>query len=75
LILCDGAPDVTGMHDMDEYLQSQLITSALMLSIRLLRPGGTFVGKIFRGENAGLIEAQFFFIFSRKFGVANPQVL
>ncbi len=21
LVICDGAPDVTGMHDMDEYIQ------------------------------------------------------
>ncbi len=21
LVVCDGAPDVTGMHDIDEYLQ------------------------------------------------------
>ena len=22
LVVCDGAPDVTGMHDIDEYLQA-----------------------------------------------------
>lgn len=21
VVLCDGAPDVTGMHDIDEYIQ------------------------------------------------------
>lgn len=21
VVLCDGAPDVTGMHDIDEYMQ------------------------------------------------------
>ena len=21
LVVCDGAPDVTGMHDLDEYVQ------------------------------------------------------
>ncbi|KAL6528619.1 hypothetical protein OROMI_029264 [Orobanche minor] len=25
LVVCDGAPDVTGLHDMDEFVQSQLI--------------------------------------------------
>ncbi|KAJ3226197.1 putative tRNA (cytidine(32)/guanosine(34)-2'-O)-methyltransferase [Chytriomyces hyalinus] len=25
LVVCDGAPDVTGLHDMDEYMQAQLI--------------------------------------------------
>lgn len=24
LVVCDGAPDVTGLHDVDEYLQSQV---------------------------------------------------
>ena len=24
LVVCDGAPDVTGLHDMDEYIQAQL---------------------------------------------------
>ena len=24
LVVCDGAPDVTGMHDLDEYIQAQL---------------------------------------------------
>ena len=22
LVVCDGAPDVTGMHDLDEYVQA-----------------------------------------------------
>lgn len=25
LVLCDGAPDVTGLHDVDEYMQAQLL--------------------------------------------------
>ena len=25
LVVCDGAPDVTGLHDLDEYLQAQLL--------------------------------------------------
>ena len=25
LVVCDGAPDVTGLHDMDEYIQAQLL--------------------------------------------------
>ncbi|CAN0533478.1 unnamed protein product [Scytosiphon promiscuus] len=24
LVVCDGAPDVTGLHDVDEYLQAQV---------------------------------------------------
>lgn len=47
LIICDGAPDVTGIHDVDEYLQAQLLLSALQITLRLLEEGGTFIGKIF----------------------------
>ncbi|CAK7313198.1 Putative tRNA (cytidine(32)/guanosine(34)-2'-O)-methyltransferase [Vulpes lagopus] len=25
LVVCDGAPDVTGLHDVDEYMQAQLL--------------------------------------------------
>ncbi|CAB1318607.1 unnamed protein product, partial [Coregonus sp. 'balchen'] len=25
LVVCDGAPDVTGLHDVDEYIQAQLL--------------------------------------------------
>ena len=27
LVVCDGAPDVTGLHDLDEYVQSQLLVA------------------------------------------------
>ncbi|CAH1759328.1 4312_t:CDS:2 [Entrophospora sp. SA101] len=39
---------VTGLHDMDEYIQAQLLLSALNITTNILRPGGTFVAKIFR---------------------------
>ncbi|KAI4086747.1 MAG: hypothetical protein LQ344_007316 [Seirophora lacunosa] len=58
LILSDGAPDVTGLHDLDIYIQSQLLHSALALALRILKPGGTFVAKIFRGKDVDLIYAQ-----------------
>jgi hypothetical protein len=25
LVVCDGAPDVTGLHDLDEFIQWQLL--------------------------------------------------
>eukprot|EP00871_Galdieria_phlegrea_P003344 jgi/Galph1/400/GphlegSOOS_G5243.1 len=51
IVLSDGAPDVTGLHDLDEYVQSQLILSALNVATFLLREGGTFVAKVFRGKD------------------------
>lgn len=50
LVVCDGAPDVTGLHDLDAYIQEDLLVSALKLAIRVLKPGGTFIAKIFRGQ-------------------------
>ena len=58
LVLSDGAPDVTGLHDLDIYIQSQLLYSALNLTIRILKPGGKFVAKVFRGKDVDLIYAQ-----------------
>src|SRR5271155_4935298 len=47
LVISDGAPDVTGLHDLDIYIQSQLLYSALTLAMKVLRPEGKFVAKIF----------------------------
>jgi tRNA (cytidine32/guanosine34-2'-O)-methyltransferase len=58
LVLSDGAPDVTGLHDLDIYVQSQLLFAALNLALCVLRPGGKFVAKIFRGRNVDLLFAQ-----------------
>ncbi|GMM37181.1 tRNA methyltransferase [Saccharomycopsis crataegensis] len=62
-ICSDGAPDVTGLHDLDEYIQAQLILSALQLTTCLLKPGGTFVAKIFRGRDIDLMYAQLGYLF------------
>ncbi|XP_067447053.1 tRNA (cytidine(32)/guanosine(34)-2'-O)-methyltransferase-like [Thunnus thynnus] len=45
LVVCDGAPDVTGLHDVDEYIQAQLLLAALNITTHVLKPGGTFVAK------------------------------
>ena len=50
LVVCDGAPDVTGLHDVDEYLQGQLLLSAMLITTHVLCQRGTFCAKIFRGR-------------------------
>lgn len=58
LVVCDGAPDVTGLHDVDEFLQWQLLASAVNIASHVLdaKSGrGTFVAKIFTGPNTGLL--------------------
>ncbi|KAF3492404.1 uncharacterized protein GIQ15_01921 [Arthroderma uncinatum] len=72
LVLSDGAPDVTGLHDLDIYVQSQLLYAALNLAIGVLRPGGKFVAKIFRGRDVDLIYAQLKTVF-KKVSVAKPR--
>lgn len=58
LVVCDGAPDVTGLHDMDEFVQSQLVVAALTVATELLEEGGTLVAKVFRGREAPALLAQ-----------------
>ncbi|XP_020525272.1 putative tRNA (cytidine(32)/guanosine(34)-2'-O)-methyltransferase isoform X3 [Amborella trichopoda] len=58
LVVCDGAPDVTGLHDMDEFVQSQLILAALTIVTHVLRVGGKFIAKIFRGKDTSLLYCQ-----------------
>lgn len=51
IVICDGAPDVTGLHELDEYVQHQLLLAATNITTFVLEPGGTFVSKIFRGPH------------------------
>ena len=58
VVVCDGAPEVTGVHDVDEFAHASLMAAAAALAARLLRPGGAFVAKLFRCTDAALVEAQ-----------------
>ncbi|XP_013589105.1 PREDICTED: putative tRNA (cytidine(32)/guanosine(34)-2'-O)-methyltransferase [Brassica oleracea var. oleracea] len=58
LVVCDGAPDVTGLHDMDEFVQSQLILAGLTIVTHILKEGGKFIAKIFRGKDTSLLYCQ-----------------
>ncbi|XP_064479397.1 tRNA (cytidine(32)/guanosine(34)-2'-O)-methyltransferase-like [Ornithodoros turicata] len=58
LVVCDGAPDVTGLHDIDEYIQGELLLSALNITTHILKDGGTYVAKIFRGKDVMLLYTQ-----------------
>lgn len=71
LVICDGAPDVTGLHDIDEYIQSQLLLAALNITTHVLMKGGTFVAKIFRGKDTSLLFSQLSIFFERV-SIAKP---
>ena len=48
VIIFDGAPDVTGLIDIDMYMQVELIIFSLVICMKLLRKGGKFVAKMFK---------------------------
>lgn len=63
LVVCDGAPDVTGLHDLDEYIQSQLVLAAVTIATHVLHPGGNFIAKVFRGKDISLLYSQLKMLF------------
>lgn len=71
LVICDGAPDVTGLHDIDEYIQSQLLLAALNITTHVLMKNGIFVAKIFRGKDTSLLHAQLA-VFFEKVSIVKP---
>ena len=44
-----------GIHDLDIYMQSSLVISALKIVTDVLKRGGTFVTKIFRGNGVSYV--------------------
>ncbi len=51
VVLSDMAPSTTGHRATDMARSFQLFMQALALARSVLRPGGSFVGKIFQGED------------------------
>lgn len=72
LVMCDGAPDITGFNEFDVYIQSQLVLTSLNLSIRMLKEGGTFVTKLFKGKHTNKI-LQILLNFFSKITIAKPR--
>ncbi|SOV22454.1 ribosomal RNA methyltransferase, putative [Plasmodium sp. DRC-Itaito] len=71
-VVSDGAPDITGMNDIDEFIQSQLILSSLKVCCSVLKIGGNFISKIFRGEHTGLLILHLNKFFKRVY-ICKPQ--
>ncbi|KAK8614715.1 hypothetical protein V6N13_068510 [Hibiscus sabdariffa] len=53
LVVCDGAPDVTGLHDMDEFVQSQLILAVSYIIPLMLTC--IYNGKLSSVNNSGCV--------------------
>lgn len=67
VVLFDGAPDVIGQLDFDETIQHSLILSGAILCLSVLRNGGQYVAKIFRGaqtsKTCSILAWYVFFLF------------
>lgn len=50
VVLCDAAPNVTGVWEVDHACQIDLATKALDTAKCILRPGGNFFVKVFHGD-------------------------
>ncbi|MGF1511386.1 MAG: SAM-dependent methyltransferase [Myxococcota bacterium] len=50
VLLSDMAPKLTGIRDADQVRQIALADHALGLAIRVLKPNGRFVAKLFQGR-------------------------
>ena len=50
---------VTGFHDIDQYIQSQLIVAALNIANLVLKSKGIFLAKIFKGHDVEFLYSQF----------------
>jgi 23S rRNA (uridine2552-2'-O)-methyltransferase len=50
LVMSDMAPNLSGMNAVDQPRAMYLVELALDLAVRVLKPGGTFVAKVFQGE-------------------------
>jgi len=63
VVLSDMAPNTTGDKRTDQIRSHQLFMRALEVACQVLRPGGSFVGKIFMGgdfeEARDAVRAQF----------------
>ncbi len=50
LVISDAAPNLSGTWDVDHARSIDLARSALKLAEKLLKPGGTFLVKVFQGD-------------------------
>ncbi|OPX76527.1 MAG: Ribosomal RNA large subunit methyltransferase E [Methanosaeta sp. PtaB.Bin018] len=50
VVICDAAPNLTGAWEMDHAVSIDLARSALRAALKLLKPRGNFVVKVFQGD-------------------------
>ena len=55
VVVCDGAPDVTGLHDVDEFLQWQLLVSAVNIATHVLARGSEDNNQFHSQSHGGVV--------------------
>lgn len=60
LVMSDMAPNISGIQGVDQPRSMNLVELALDMARRVLKPGGSFVCKVFQGEgfDAFVVEAR-----------------
>ncbi|WP_075187671.1 23S rRNA (uridine(2552)-2'-O)-methyltransferase RlmE [Teredinibacter haidensis] len=77
LVISDMAPNMSGIDAVDLPKSMYLVELALEMSFEVLRPGGSFVSKVFQGE--GFVEffqncrSKFQKVVTRKPGASRPR--
>jgi 23S rRNA (uridine2552-2'-O)-methyltransferase len=56
VVLSDMAPLTMGARDADHYAQIELARRAFDVAVAILKPGGSFVCKVFEGQDAKAFE-------------------
>lgn len=51
LVICDIAPNITGIRDLDQARMLELLEMTLTMVNKWLKPGGNFVVKVFSGSS------------------------
>lgn len=50
VVLCDAAPNITGVWEVDHARQIDLATKAMDIALNVLKPNGKFFVKVFEGN-------------------------
>ncbi len=77
LVISDMAPNMSGMRAVDQPKAMYLVELALDLAQQILKPGGSFVAKVFHGEGFDeymrLVKGSFERVVTRKPDASRPR--
>lgn len=51
VVTSDLAPNTSGIHDLDQGRSAELAESAYLIASKVLKRGGSFIAKVFQGED------------------------